>query len=62
MNSMRSVSHQVELSEEEIKILVEILRYALDYCPVESISHEFDITNAKVEDLIAKMEEALKPR
>nr|MDO8082143.1 hypothetical protein [Candidatus Freyarchaeota archaeon] len=52
----------MELSEEEIKILVEILRYALDYRPVESISHELDVTNEKVEDLIAKLEKALKPR
>ncbi|WXG42359.1 MAG: hypothetical protein WED07_16605 [Candidatus Freyarchaeum deiterrae] len=59
---MRSVSHQVELSEEEIEIMVGTLRYALEYCPVESISHKVDITNEKIEDLIAKLEKALKPR
>jgi hypothetical protein len=58
---MRSVS-RVELSDEEIKILVDTLRYALEYCPIESISHEVEITNEKFEDLIAKLEKALKSR
>lgn len=57
---MQSVSRQVEFSYEEVKILIEILRFSLDNCPVESITNEVDITGDKVQDLIAKLEKALK--
>ena len=51
--------HQMELSDEEIKILIEILKYALDYCPVEGISQEVNITHDKVENLTSKLEKTL---
>jgi len=51
---------KLELVTDEVKTIIEILRYSADNCPVESISEELDITFDKVEDLIAKLEEALK--
>ena len=52
--------HQIEFSNEEIKILIEILKYALDYCPVEGISQEVNITHDKVQDLTLKLEKTLR--
>jgi len=57
---MGSIIYQVGLGDEEVKTLIEILKYAVDYCPLESISEELNITGDKVEDLIAKLEKALK--
>jgi len=57
---MGSMIHKVGLSDEEVKTLIEILKYAVDYCPFESISEELNITGDKVQDLIAKLEKALK--
>ena len=50
------IFHQLELSDHEVKILVAILKYSLDYCPVESISNELSIASDEVQDLIAKLE------
>jgi hypothetical protein len=57
---MGSTGYQVGLGDEEVKILVEILKYAVDYCPLESLSEEVNITGEKIEDIIAKLEKALK--
>lgn len=59
---MSSASHHIEFSDEEVKILIEILKYSLDYCPIEGVSYEVQITRDKVEDLIAKLEKVLKPQ
>ena len=58
----RNDSHQVELGDQELKTIVEILRYSLDYCPIEGVSYEMNITHDQVEALIGKLERALKPR
>jgi len=58
---MGSIIYQVGLGDEEVKTLVEILKYAVNYCPLESISEELNITGDKVEDLIARLEKTLKP-
>ena len=58
---MGSNTHQVGLDDEEMKTLIEILKYSLDNCPIESISQELDITGDKVEDLVTKLEKALRP-
>lgn len=50
----------VELSYEEAKTIVELLKFSLDSCPIESISHEVDITSDKVQDLITKLEKTLQ--
>lgn len=47
-------------SEEEVKALIEILKYSLDYCPIEGISYGVSITRDKIQDLIVKLENALK--
>ncbi len=57
---MRRVAHHIELSDEEIQAVVEILRYAQDYCPLESISDEVKLDNDTVEDLIDKLETVLE--
>ena len=57
---MVNMIHQVKLVDEEVKTLIEILKYTVDYCPLESISEELNITRDRVEDLIAKMEKAIK--
>ncbi len=46
----------IELSEEEIKIISEILQYSLGSCPVESISDKVNISADKVQELIDKLE------
>ena len=48
---------QVELSDEEIKKVTAILRFAKESCPVESISE--DIDDDGVEKLISKFEKSL---
>lgn len=56
---MGNDTHKVELGDEEMKTVIEILKYSLDYCPLESISEELEISHEKVEDIIAKLEKAL---
>jgi hypothetical protein len=50
---------KLELSSEEVKTIVEILKYSIDSCPVESISDKVDISIAKLQDLILKLEATL---
>ena len=50
------------LDDHELRTLIEILRYALDYCPIEGVSYEIKIAREQVEALIAKLEEALNAR
>lgn len=57
---MGNGTHRFELGDEEVKTLIEILKYSLDYCPLESISEELNINGEKVEDLIARLEKALQ--
>ncbi len=51
--------HQVELSEEELKIIVATLRYAKDFCPIESVTFEVNVTTDKVQNLIEKLEKTI---
>jgi hypothetical protein len=60
VNAVKSVSIEVEFSDEEVKTLIEILKYSLDYCPIEGISYGVNITRDEVQNLIAKLEKALK--
>ena len=50
---------KLELSGEEGKIIVEILKYSVDYCPIESISDKVEISVDKVQNLASKLEAAL---
>lgn len=51
------MSCQVDLSDDEVKKVIAILRFAKDACPVESISGNID--DDAVEDLISKFEKSL---
>lgn len=51
---------KVELSEDEVKIITEILKFSLGSCPVESISDRVQISTDRVEDLAAKLQKALQ--
>lgn len=53
---MGNNTHQIELSDEEVKTVVEILKYSVDYCPFDSISDKVDISITKVQALILKLE------
>lgn len=57
---MKSASLQVKLSDEEVKTLIEILKYSLDYCPIEGIGYDVSITRDGVQNLIVKLESVLK--
>jgi hypothetical protein len=52
-----NTSHQVELSDEEIKKLIAILRFSKDACPIESLPEK--IENDEVDSLVSKFEKAL---
>ncbi len=46
----------VELSEDEIKMITDLLRYSVGSCPVESVSERVNISPDKIEDLAARLE------
>jgi hypothetical protein len=52
-----NTSRPIELSDEEIKKLVAILRFSKDACPIESLPEKIEIY--EVENLISKFEEAI---
>lgn len=49
--------YKVELSDEEIKKIITILRFSKDACPIESLPEK--IEDDEVERLVAKFEETL---
>jgi hypothetical protein len=51
------MSRQVELSDEEIKIIITILRFSKDLCPIESLPEKIDAD--QVESMISKFEKTL---
>lgn len=51
---------KLELGTDEIKTIIEILRYSVDNCPVESITNEVEISVDGVEDLVQKLRNALQ--
>ena len=54
------VAH-VDLNEQEIKMLIDILRFSIAACPLDSISsQEVEIDADMIDKLISKMENALK--
>ena len=50
------IFRQLELSDQEVKVLLAILKYSLDYCPIESVSNELNVTSDEVQNLITKLE------
>ncbi len=55
MRLLIAATKKVELSSEDVKILLALLKYSLEMCPIETISPEVRITSDKIEDLIAKL-------
>ncbi len=49
---------QIDLDEREVKTIVEILKFSLGSCPIESISDQVAISADAVQELIAKIEKA----
>jgi hypothetical protein len=43
-----------------MKALVEILKYALEVCPVEGIGYEVNVTRDGIQNLIERFEKTLK--
>ncbi len=50
----------IDLTEEEIKILISIMQFSIAACPLGSVSQEVEIDADKLEKIIAKMENGLK--
>lgn len=49
---------QITLSDKDIAMMIEILKFAEGACPVESINPEFSIDAEKIESLLSKLEKA----
>ncbi len=47
---------KVDLSEEEIKLIADILKYSVGNCPVESISDRVNVSEDKIEELAARLD------
>jgi hypothetical protein len=52
------MSRQVELSDEDIRTIIAILRFSYDACPIESVP-DTRIDHDIVENLISKLEGSL---
>jgi hypothetical protein len=52
-----NTSRQVELSDEEIKKIIAILRFSKDACPIESLPENID--DDDVESLVSIFEKTL---
>lgn len=52
-----NTSYQIELSDEEIKKLIVILRFSKDACPIESPPEK--IEGDDVDNLVSKFEKAI---
>lgn len=53
------INHQIELSDDEIKTIIALLRFSIDACPIENLpEHKIEIDT--VNNLILKLEQTLK--
>ena len=57
MEQTMNTSRQVELSDEEIKKIIAILRFSKDACPIESLPENID--DDDVESLVSMFEKIL---
>ena len=56
---MIHINHQIELSDDEIKTIIALLRFSIDACPIESLpEHKIEIDT--VNNLVSKFEQTLK--
>ena len=51
---------KLELETDEVKTIIEILKYSVDSCSIESITNEVNITVNGVEDLIQKLQKDMQ--
>ncbi len=56
-NDLNKNPYKIEFSEEQLKILTEIVKFAYEFCPVEGLSLQVDITSKKVQSIIEKLEQ-----
>lgn len=54
------MTSQLVLNEQEIKMLIDILRFSIAACPLSGISKDVEIDADVLEKLISKMENSLK--
>jgi hypothetical protein len=54
-----SINHQIELSDEEIKTIIALLRFSIDACPIENLpEHKIELDT--VNNLVSRFEQILK--
>ncbi len=58
--AVSGVSYGIDFNDVEVKTLIEILRYSLDYCPIEVASDVVRVTRERVENLLDKLEDSLR--
>ena len=53
------INHQIELSDDEIKTMIALLRFSIDACPIENLpEHKIEIDT--VNNMISMFEQILK--
>ena len=53
------INRQIELSDDEIKTIIALLRFSIDACPIENLpEHKIEIDT--VNNLISKFEQTIK--
>ena len=53
------INHQIELSDDEIKTMIALLRFSIEACPIENLpEHKIEIDT--VNNMISKFEQILK--
>lgn len=51
---------KLELDDLDVKTIIEVLKYSLESCPIESISDQVSISSDGIEELIEKLEWTLE--
>jgi hypothetical protein len=53
------ILHTIELTDDEIKTIIALLRFSIDACPIENLP-EYKIELDTVNNLVSKFEQTLK--
>jgi hypothetical protein len=57
--TMILMTHTIELTDDEIKTIIALLRFSIDACPIENLpEHKIEIDT--VNSLVSKFEHTLK--
>ncbi|MHB9033396.1 MAG: hypothetical protein ACYC6L_10145 [Anaerolineae bacterium] len=54
-----SRKYTVQLDERELRIIVELMRFSLDYCPIQGICPELNVTADDIETIMTRLESEL---